>query len=95
MFGLGTVELVIILVILVMIFGLGKLPKAAGKIGEAVGSFQDAVKGEDEDLEIGDEGLDEPDKLDNQETSQAVDDAAMPRQKDNQGERSPDGNATW
>lgn len=95
MFGLGTVELIIILVILVMIFGLGKLPKAAGKIGEAVGSFQDAVQGEDDDIEIGEEEtLDEPNKLENQEASETVQDASMPHQKE-QNERSADGGATW
>lgn len=49
MFGLGTAELLIIAFILVLIFGLGKLPHAAKQLGLGVKNFQDSVKGKDEE----------------------------------------------
>lgn len=51
MFGLGTTELIIILVIIIMVFGLGKLPKVAKELGTGMRSFQKSLKGEDEDEE--------------------------------------------
>jgi sec-independent protein translocase protein TatA len=47
--GLGTMELMIILVILLMLFGVGKLPMVMRQLGGGVKSFQDAVRGEDEE----------------------------------------------
>ena len=49
MFGLGTTELIIILVIVVMLFGLGKLPKVAKELGSGVRGFQKALNGEEEE----------------------------------------------
>ncbi|TXD39185.1 twin-arginine translocase TatA/TatE family subunit [Lujinxingia vulgaris] len=49
MFGLGTTELLIIAFILVLIFGLGKLPHAAKQLGLGVKNFQDSVRGKDEE----------------------------------------------
>ncbi|RAL25488.1 twin-arginine translocase TatA/TatE family subunit [Lujinxingia litoralis] len=49
MFGLGTTELLIIAFILVLLFGLGKLPHAAKQLGLGVKSFQDSVRGNDEE----------------------------------------------
>lgn len=49
MFGLGTMELVIILVIVVMLFGVGKLPLVAKQLGSGIREFQKSVRGEDED----------------------------------------------
>lgn len=49
MFGLGTTELIIIMVMLVMLFGLGKLPKVAKELGAGVRGFQKSLKGEDDD----------------------------------------------
>lgn len=45
----GGTELIVILVILVMVFGLGKLPKAAKQLGLGVRNFQKSVKGESDD----------------------------------------------
>lgn len=49
-FGMpGTTELIVICLIMVMVFGLGKLPKAAKQLGLGVRNFQKSVKGEDDD----------------------------------------------
>ena len=48
---LGTPELVIILVVVVMLFGLGKLPQAAKQLGQGARNFQKGLKGELEDDE--------------------------------------------
>ena len=49
MFGLGTTELLIILVIVVMFFGVGKLPMVAKQLGGGVRNFQKSLRGDDED----------------------------------------------
>ena len=49
MFGLGTTELIIILVIVIMFFGLGKLPKVAKELGSGMRTFKKSLNGEDED----------------------------------------------
>ena len=47
MFVLGMPELVIILVIIVIIFGAGKLPEIGGGIGKGIKNFKDATKDKD------------------------------------------------
>ena len=47
MFGLGHWELIIILVIVLMIFGSGKLPEIGGGLGKAIGSFKKGIKDKD------------------------------------------------
>lgn len=42
MLGLGAPELIIILVIVVLIFGLGKLPQIGGALGKSVREFKQA-----------------------------------------------------
>jgi sec-independent protein translocase protein TatA len=52
MFGLGMPELIIILVIIVIIFGAGKLPEIGSGIGKGIRNFKDATKKEDETKSI-------------------------------------------
>ncbi len=55
MFGLGMPELIIILVIIVIIFGAGKLPEIGSGIGKGIKNFKDATRSEDKPKSIEDE----------------------------------------
>jgi len=59
MFGLGTTELIIILVLVMIIFGAGKLPSVGGALGKGLRNFKDGVKEGDEEKSEQD-----PDKID-------------------------------
>ena len=47
MFGLGFPELIIIMVIVVLIFGAGKLPEIGGAIGKSIKGFKKAMSDSD------------------------------------------------
>ena len=57
MFGLGMSELLVILVIILIIFGAGKLPEIGGGIGKAIKNFKEATK---------DSNPKEPDKIEDE-----------------------------
>ncbi len=48
MFGLGTQELMIILIIVVILFGATRLPQIGRGIGEAIRNFKKATSEKDE-----------------------------------------------
>ena len=48
MFGIGIPELVIILVIILVIFGAGKLPEIGAGLGKGIKGFKKSMSGEDE-----------------------------------------------
>ena len=59
MFGIGMPELIIILVIILIIFGAGKLPEIGSGIGRGIKNFKKATSGK---LEENSESK-EPEKL--------------------------------
>lgn len=48
MFGFGVTELIIILVIVLVFFGAGRLPELGEGIGRGIKSFRKAIKSADE-----------------------------------------------
>ncbi len=56
MFGLGTTELIIILAIVLIIFGAGKLPEIGSGIGKALKNFKKSTREEDDNGGGNDEG---------------------------------------
>lgn len=48
MFGFGMPELIVILVIVMVVFGAGKLPEIGGALGKSIRNFKKASDGKDE-----------------------------------------------
>jgi sec-independent protein translocase protein TatA len=48
MFGIGAPELIVILVIVLIIFGAGKLPEIGGAIGKGIKNFKKSIHEPDE-----------------------------------------------
>ncbi len=48
MFGFGMPELIIILVILLVVFGAGRLPELGASLGKSIKNFKSATAGKDE-----------------------------------------------
>jgi sec-independent protein translocase protein TatA len=50
MFGLGMPELLVIMVIILIIFGAGKLPEIGGAIGKGIKSFKKSIRDDEIDV---------------------------------------------
>jgi len=48
MFGFGIPEMVIILVLVLVVFGAGKIPEVAAALGKSISNFKKASEGKDE-----------------------------------------------
>jgi sec-independent protein translocase protein TatA len=46
---LGTPELIILLVIVMLLFGVGRIGKIAGELGAGIREFRQGLKGDDEE----------------------------------------------
>jgi len=50
--GMGTTELVVILVIVILLFGVGRVSKIGGEMGTAIREFRKGLRGDDEAQDI-------------------------------------------
>ncbi len=64
--GLGATELIIILVIVLLIFGAGKLPQIGGALGQSIRNFKKASSGGDDAVDV------TPKKLETQKATAAT-----------------------
>ena len=55
MFGIGTQEIIFIVLIVLLFFGGKKIPELMKGLGKGVRSFKEGVKGVENDLDIRDE----------------------------------------
>jgi sec-independent protein translocase protein TatA len=56
MLGLGVPELLILLLIIVLLFGVGRIGKIAGEFGKGIRSFREGISGKDETTPEGESG---------------------------------------
>jgi len=52
MFGLGTQELFIILVLVMIVFGAGKIPQVGDALGKGLRNFKKGVKDDEDSIEL-------------------------------------------
>lgn len=50
MFGFGLPEMIVVLVLVLVVFGAGKLPEIGGAFGKSIRNFKNASQGKDEIL---------------------------------------------
>lgn len=48
MFGFGMPELIVVLVIVLVVFGAGRLPEIGGALGKSIRNFKKATNGKEE-----------------------------------------------
>jgi sec-independent protein translocase protein TatA len=56
MFRLGPTELILILVIVILLFGVGRISKIAGELGTGLRSFREGLKSDEEEENKAEEG---------------------------------------
>ena len=49
--SLGPTELIIILIIIIVLFGVGRISKIAGEMGSGIRAFKDGLQGDDDNEE--------------------------------------------
>ncbi len=59
MAGLGTTELIIILVIVLVLFGVGRIGRIGGELGKGISAFRQGLK-ESQEADKVEEKIDEP-----------------------------------
>ena len=50
--NLGPTELIIILVIVLLLFGVGRLSRIGGELGRGIREFRTGLKGDEEEAEV-------------------------------------------
>lgn len=45
MFGLGGLEIIFVLIVVLLLFGPGRIAKVAGELGKGVKAFKDGISG--------------------------------------------------
>lgn len=48
MFGMGQTELLLVLFIVIILFGVGRISKIAGELGGSIRAFREGLKGDEE-----------------------------------------------
>ncbi|MDP9350642.1 MAG: twin-arginine translocase TatA/TatE family subunit [Chloroflexota bacterium] len=56
MFGLGPTELIVILVLVMLVFGVGKLPEVGAGLGKGIHEFKESISGRSNDDDDQDPG---------------------------------------
>ena len=59
MFGLGTTEILVIALIILLLFGGRKIPELMKGLGKGIKSFKDGMKEVEKDVDINDEQKEE------------------------------------
>jgi len=47
--SIGPMELIIVLIIVILLFGVGRISKIAGEVGSSIKAFKEGLKGEESD----------------------------------------------
>ncbi|MBN1231457.1 MAG: twin-arginine translocase TatA/TatE family subunit [Anaerolineales bacterium] len=51
-FGLGPFELLLVLLIIILLFGVGRIGKIGGELGKGIREFRKSIKGDENDSSV-------------------------------------------